>query len=61
MQSVKGLSPAIDRMITNKKRKPKLTVLTRKTIELLSAEPIQQKQGLRDHHSTSARVKKKVP
>ena len=27
----------------------------------LSAEPIQQKQGLRENHSTSARVKNEVP
>ena len=30
-------------------------------IEQLSAEPIQQKQGLRENHSTSARVKNEVP
>ena len=30
-------------------------------IERLSAEPIQQKQGLRENHSTSARVKNEVP
>ena len=29
-------------------------------IEQLSAEPIQQKQGLRENHSTSARVKNEV-
>jgi hypothetical protein len=29
--------------------------------EQLSAESIQQKQGLRENHSTSARVRKKVP
>ena len=34
--------------------------LTLKTIERLSAEPIQGKQGLRDYHSTSVRVKNKV-
>ena len=34
---------------------------TLETIERLSAEPIQQKQGLRENHSTSARVKNEVP
>ena len=34
---------------------------TLETIERLSAEPIQEKQGLRENHSTSARVKDEVP
>ena len=34
---------------------------TLETIERLSAEPIQEKQGLRENRSTSVRVKNEVP